>query len=193
MSASRLRKHANPGYLNDLTGTLNFLQSRFGLIQDAMTKPGSLAHTAYLVTIAVKGFDGALETLAGLLILLTGPQRLYHFAVRVTAPELGGDHEQVALAIRNGAHHLAINGAGFIIFYLLVHGLLKLGIAAALLRGKGRWIFPVSAIVLVGFIIFMVEKLTHQWSWWLFGFAMFDGLTLVLVLNEWRQGAKTRN
>ena len=101
-----------------------------------MTQRRSLAHTAYLVTIAIKGFDGALETLAGLLIWITGPQRLYRWAVRLTAPELGGNHEEAAL-------------------------------------------------VLTGFIAFMVEKLTHQWSNWLCGFAAFDALTLALVLNEW--------
>ena len=153
-----------------------------------MTKGKSLAHSAYLVTIAIKGFDGALETLAGLLIWITGPQLLYRWAVRLTAPELGGNHEDVALAIRHGAMHLAITGTGFIVFYLLVHGMLKLGIAIALLRGKGRWIFPVSALVLTGFILFMVEKLTHQWSDWLCGFAAFDALTLALVINEWRRG-----
>lgn len=153
-----------------------------------MRQHNTLAHKAYLVTIAIKGFDGALETLAGLLIWITGPQLLYRWAVRLTAPELGGNHEDVALAIRQGAQHLAINGAGFIVFYLLIHGMLKLGIAIALMRGKGRWIFPVSALVLSGFIAFMVEKLTHQWSNWLCGFAAFDALTLALVLNEWRRG-----
>ncbi len=35
----------------------------------------SPAHLAYLVTLMVKGFDGAVEILSGLVILLTGPQR----------------------------------------------------------------------------------------------------------------------
>ena len=158
-----------------------------------MTKRSSLAHLAYIVTIAIKGFDGGIETLAGLLIWITGPQRLYHWAVRVTAPELGGNHEDTAMAIRHGAEHLAINGAGFIVFYLLVHGLLKLGIALALLRGKGHWIFPVSALILCGFIAFMAEKLSHHFSGWLLGFALFDALTLALVLNEWLRGPKRQS
>jgi uncharacterized membrane protein len=157
-----------------------------------MKQRKSLAHTAYLITIGIKGFDGGLETLAGLLIWITGPQRLYRWAVRLTAPELGGNHEDTAMAIRHGAEHLAVNGAGFIVFYLLVHGLLKLGIATALLRGKGHWIFPVSALVLCGFIAFMGEKLSHQWSNWLLGFALFDALTLALVLNEWVRSARPK-
>src|SRR5471032_2890269 len=83
----------------------------------------SLTHIAYVVTVAIKGFDGGLETLAGLVIWLTGPQRLYRWVVRVTAPELyDGEHVRAVHAIRKGAEHLAITGGHFVVFYLLVHG-----------------------------------------------------------------------
>jgi len=148
----------------------------------------SLAHIAYVVTVAVKGFDGGLETLAGLVIWITGPQRLYRWVVRITAPELfDGDHVRAILAIRHGAEHLAITGGHFVVFYLLVHGLLKLGLATVLLRGGGRWIFPVGTLILTSFIVFMSYRLSQQWSNWLLGFALFDALTLALVLNEWRK------
>jgi uncharacterized membrane protein len=152
-----------------------------------MTRKSSLAHLAYVTTIAVKGFDGGLETLAGLVIWITGPQRLYRWVIRVTAPELyDGSHERAVHAIRSGAAHLATSGAGYIVFYLLVHGLLKLALAVVLLRGGGRWIFPVATAILCAFIAYMGVKLNENWSNWLLGFALFDALTLVLVLNEWR-------
>jgi uncharacterized membrane protein len=149
-------------------------------------------HLAYLATLTVKGFDGAVEILAGLVILLTGPQRIYHWVVRVTAPELyDGSHVAAVHAIRSGAEHLATTGAHFVEFYLIVHGLLKLALVLVLLRGGGRWIFPVGALILAGFISYMGWRLHQQWSNWLFGFALFDVLTLSLVLNEWRRSPKT--
>ena len=152
---------------------------------------GSLTHIAYIATIAVKGFDGGLETLVGLVIWLTGPQRLYRWVVRTTAPELyDGDHVQAVQAIRRGAEHLAITGGHFVVFYLLVHGVLKLTLAVVLLRGGGRWVFPVGAFILTSFIAFMCYRLSEQWSGWLLGFALFDALTLALVLNEWRKPAR---
>jgi uncharacterized membrane protein len=151
----------------------------------------SPAHLAYLATLIVKGFDGALEILSGLVILLTGPQRIYRWVVRVTAPELyDGSHIAAVHAIRRGAEHLATTGAHFVEFYLVVHGLLKLGLVIVLLRGGGRWIFPVGAVILVGFITFMSWRLSEQWSDWLLGFALFDVLTLALVLNEWAKTPK---
>jgi uncharacterized membrane protein len=150
----------------------------------------TLAHLAYVVTLAVKGFDGGLEILGGLVIWLTGPQRLYRWVVRVTAPELyDGSHTAAVHAIRRGAEHLATTGAHFVVFYLLVHGVLKLGLASVLLHGGGRWLFPLGAAVLVCFIAYMGYRLDQQWSNWLLGFALFDVLTLGLVLNEWRRAA----
>jgi uncharacterized membrane protein len=154
-------------------------------------KLARFAHLAYVVTIAIKGLDGGLETLGGLVIWITGPQRLYRWVFRVTAPELyNGDHVRAVEAARRGAEHLAVTGAHFVVFYLLVHGILKLALALVLLRGGGRWVYPLGTAILVGFIAFMTYRLSEQWSNWLLGFALFDAMTLALVLNEWRKPAR---
>ena len=150
-----------------------------------MSQKSSWLHNAYLGAILIKGFDGALEALAGLVILITGPQRLYRWVIRLTAPELTGHHPAIH-AIQHGAARLAEGPHDFVIFYLLMHGLLKLGIVLALLRGGGRWVFPLASLILTGFVLYMSWRLTIRWSDWLLGFALFDLLTLALVLNEWR-------
>ncbi len=76
------------------------------------------------------------------------------------------------------------------IFYLFVHGTLKMTITAVLLRGKGRWIFPVAIAILLGFIAFFGFDLSKQWSIWVLGLALFDTLTLALVANEWHSWSK---
>ena len=155
--------------------------------EERLAKRPQLLHDAYLGAILIKGFDGAVETLAGLVIALTGPQRLYEWVFRLTAPELGGGRPHPALhAIRTGAAKLASGPHHFVIFYLLVHGLLKLAIAVALLKGTARWVFPVTSLILSGFIAYMSWRLSLHWSDWLLGAALFDLLTLALVLNEWR-------
>jgi uncharacterized membrane protein len=156
-----------------------------------MTLSRSPIHLAYLVALAVKGFDGAVETLGGLVIYATGPDRIYRWVVRVTAPELyDGSHAAAMNAIRDGAERLATTNAHFVEFYLVAHGLLKLGLVMVLRTGRGRWIYPVGALMLLGFILYMSWRLHERWSGWLLGFALFDALTLALVLNEWRQYPK---
>lgn len=148
-------------------------------------------HLAYLITIAVKGFDGAIELLMGLLIGLAGPERLYFLILRLSAPELE-DHpaSPVVHAIRKGASDLATGHTGFAVTYLLIHGVLKLGLALALLRGGSRWIYPLASLILSGFIAYMSWRLALRWSPLLLGFALFDVLTLALVLNEWWRGGE---
>lgn len=144
-------------------------------------------HLAYLGAITIKGLDGLIEAVAGLILTLVTSKQIYDFAIWATAPELArhpGNH--TAHAIRHGAYGFAHSPHKFAIVYLLAHGLLKMGLAINLFI-EHLWIFPVSAIVLLGFIVFMGVKLGTHWSPWLFAFAVFDTVTLVLVLNEWRQ------
>jgi uncharacterized membrane protein len=158
---------------------------------------GSLAHLAYIVTIAVKGLDGALETVLGLVIWLTGPQRVYAFVLHFSAPELleePGNH-RFAQLLQHSASLLADSSAGLIVTivaYLLIHGILKLILSVTLLRGGGRWIYPLATVILLGFIGFMSWHLAQHWSNWVLGFALFDLLTLVLVLNEWHGPIRLR-
>jgi len=148
-----------------------------------------LAHLAYIITIAFKGIDGGIETLLGLIIWASGPSRWYAFLLHVSAPELleePGNHHFIEL-FRSGANNLLHSSISFIVAYLVIHGVLKLALALVLLRGGGRWIFPVATAILLGFIGFMSWHLADHWSNWVLGFALLDFITLLLVLNEWRQ------
>ncbi|HEX7741860.1 MAG TPA: DUF2127 domain-containing protein [Sphingobium sp.] len=156
-----------------------------------MARRSVLLHYAYLAAILIKGIDGALEALAGLVITASGPERAYDWVLGFTAPELTAYHPALH-AIRNGATRLAESSHGFVIFYLLVHGILKLGVVVALLRGGGRWVFPAASLILTGFVAYMGASLAVHWSGWVLSFALFDLVTWALVLNEWRSGERSR-
>jgi uncharacterized membrane protein len=146
----------------------------------------SLAHRAYLVAIGIKGLDGAVELLLGGVVAILGAQRFSAWLIAWSAPEIAGNPENPVMHfVRHSADNLAHASTAFVIVYLLAHGVLKLGIAINLLRGKS-WIYPVAVAILAGFIAFMSFRLSHHWSAWLFAFALFDVVTLALVINEWR-------
>jgi uncharacterized membrane protein len=145
-------------------------------------------HFAFLAAIVIKGVDGVIEAVVGLVIWFAGSWPIYRFVVRITAPDLAETAEgHAAHLLQHGASTLAHASHPFVVTYLLIHGFLKLAIAISLLLGKA-WIFPIASAVLVGFILYMGFRLTTHWSGWLLGFALFDALTLLLVLNEWRNG-----
>jgi uncharacterized membrane protein len=147
----------------------------------------TLSHLAYLVTILFKGFVGFLEFSGGVIIAVSGPQRLYSFVLSYPVPELyDHGHAHAARLISQGASLLAQSQTTFIIFYLLVHGILKMAITTVLLRGRGEWVFPFASVILAGFIVYMSYELLDEWSNWILALALFDTFTLSLVLNEWR-------
>ena len=151
----------------------------------------SLLHTAYLATIIIKGLFGLLEFCGGMIIATFGPQRLYGLVLRVINPELyEGGHIRTSQLVLEGATALAQTRGHFVIFYLFVHGILKMTITAVLLCGHGRWVFPVASIILLGFIAFFSFELSRHWSDWVLGLALFDSLTLALVVNEWQNWKK---
>jgi uncharacterized membrane protein len=110
-------------------------------------RKGAAVHAAYLVAIGIKGFDGIIETVLGLLIAMAGPDRLYLAVLHVTTPELE-EHpaSHAARALQDGAAALAQSASAFAVVYLLVHGILKSGLVASLLLGH-RWIFPFAIAI----------------------------------------------
>jgi uncharacterized membrane protein len=146
----------------------------------------SLAHRAYLAAITIKGLDGAFELALGGIVAVLGAHRFSAWLISWSTPEIAGNTENPVMHfVRHGADGLAHASTAFVIVYLLAHGVIKLGIAINLLRGKS-WIYPVAVAVLAAFVAFMSFRLTHHWSVWLFAFALFDAVTLALVVNEWR-------
>jgi len=144
------------------------------------------ARIAFLVTVAIKGIDGIIETILGLFIALVGPDKLLMLVLRFTVPELHNNPaNRVAEAVQSGAAKLTTIGT-FAIVYLLVHGILKAGIAVDLLRGK-RWIFVPAILILSGFVLFLGYRTVQHWSAWSCSLALFDLFTVMLVINEWRQ------
>lgn len=162
-----------------------------GFGQEGRLKRARWAHVAFLATVAVKGIDGVIETLLGLLIAMVGPDGLFLLVLRFTTPELQvNPGDSFAKAVQSGAAGL-IHAGGFAVYYLLIHGILKAGIAVNLLRGK-RWIFAPSLVILGGFVLYLGYRTAQHWSWWSFSFALFDLFTLALVINEWTQPQKRR-
>jgi uncharacterized membrane protein len=156
------------------------------------TKAGQASglRLAFLAAVAIKGIDGLIETAAGLFLAIAGPWSFYALVVWLTAPELDFHPASKAVhAVRHGAASLAQGSDHFVLVWLLAHGVIKLALAIELLRGR-KWIFPVAAAVLAGFVGYMLFRLTLHWSAWLLAFALFDVITIVLVLREWRTKAR---
>jgi hypothetical protein len=65
-------------------------------------KPSGLFHLGYMVTVALKGVDGALETALGLLVAVAGTERLADFMLSFIVPEL---EQHPASRVLHAAQH----------------------------------------------------------------------------------------
>ena len=146
-----------------------------------------------MITVAIKGIDGGIETILGLLLAIVGSQQLADMILDFIVPELEQHPtSRVLQAAHHGATGLSHNSGHFAVAYLLIHGALKAGIAYNLLLEK-RWIFVPAFIVLTSFVAFMGIRLAEHWSVWLLALALFDVLTLALVVREYARLRSTQS
>ncbi len=136
--------------------------------------------------VLIKGLDGALEVLGGLVLWLTARPNLIHIVDILTRGELAEDPKDlVATHLRAMAHHLSAGQQHFVSFYLLGHGVIKLVLVTGLLRGW-HWSFPAATTALLAFISYQSYRLTQSPSALLLGLTVLDIAVVALVIHEWR-------
>lgn len=150
-------------------------------------KPKSLLDRTFEVGIILKGLDGVLELLGGLLLLLVSPDTINRLAVTITQGELSQDpHDFIANRILHTAHHLTGSSLLFGALYLLSHGIVKIVLVAALLRNK-LWAYPWMIAFLGVFIIYQIYRVVLDHSLSLTALTIFDAFIAWLTWREYKQ------
>ena len=146
-------------------------------------------HQVFEASILAKGAFAIGEILGGLALALVGVGTIYRLAVLVTQSELLEDPaDPIARFILDAADHLSADGKTFAALYLLSHGVIKLALIIALLRGK-LWAYPASLVVFSLFIAYQIYRFTYTHSVGLVILSVFDLVVLWLVWHEWRVAA----
>ena len=146
-------------------------------------------HRAFDVGVGLKGLDGALEIIGGLLLLTIGPTHLSALVRQLTQHELSEDpHDLVAGYLVSLSRGLAAGGQLFGAMYLLTHGITKLALVAALLKRR-LWAYPTAIGVFGLFAAYQVYRYTFTRSWYLI---MLTFLDAVVIWLTWREYAKVK-
>jgi uncharacterized membrane protein len=141
----------------------------------------------FRISIIIKGIDGLIETIGGLLLLIATPASIQHLADNLTRHELSTDpHDFIATFIMHSAHNLTATSTIFGAIYLLAHGLIKIGLVIALLYNK-LWAYPAMLVVLLIFIVYQLIRLNQGFSWGLTILTVFDGFVFIMT---WLEGRK---
>ena len=155
-------------------------------------KPSSLLDRTFQIGIILKGLDGVLETVGGLLLLAISPAQINRIVHDLTQHELSQDpHDFVANHLLRYAHGLTGHAVTFAAIYLLVHGLIKVVLIVALLRNK-LWAYPWLIAVLILFIAYQLYLIALKPTVGLSLLTAFDALIVWLTWREWRKQLANR-
>ena len=146
--------------------------------------PGWWRHHLFQLGMVVKGLDGILEVAGGVLLAVLGPAGVGRTVTFLTQHELSEDPgDRLARWVVEHFGHLAAGTVLFASAYLLVHGAVKVVLAAGLIRGR-LGVFPWGLGFLGTFILYQAYRLTVRPS---VGLAALTVLDLVIVALVWRE------
>jgi uncharacterized membrane protein len=150
-------------------------------------RPRDLLDQTFEVGIILKGLDGVLEVIGGLLLLVVSPATIDRLVTSLTQHELSEDpHDFLATHLLKTAHGLTGSAVLFGAVYLLAHGLVKVILVAALLKNQ-LWAYPWTIAFLGVFIVYQLYRLSLKPSIGLTVLTIFDGLIAWLTYREYRK------
>ena len=143
-------------------------------------------HRFFIVGVFIKGIDGVLELIGGVLLLLTSKAGLNVLVIFLTQRELSEDPgDRIANYLLQVAHDLTLSTKLFGVFYLLGHGAVKVFLGINLLRER-LWAFPVAIGILTLFVLYQTYRLGNHFSPVLLFLTAFDVAVLFSIWREHR-------
>jgi uncharacterized membrane protein len=162
--------------------------NRSAATADTPAKPLSPAlDKTFKVGLVLKGLDGVLEVVGGILLLFLSPTAIEHLVRVLTAHELSEDpHDLVARYLLHTTAHLNHGTTLFGAIYLLSHGIAKIVLVALVLRDK-LWAYPWLIALLLAFIAYQLYQIIAvRFSAGLTALTVFDAFLVWLTWREYR-------
>jgi uncharacterized membrane protein len=143
-----------------------------------------LEHKIVQTLIYVKGIIGVLEALAGIIMLMIGPNTLSRFVGLLFDYDLEDKENFVSKFLYDAANNLSMRMHIFIALYMIVHGIVFIAVVFALIYKK-IWAFPIAGTMLGLFIIYQIRELSRAFSLTMMILTIVDILLLILLTFEY--------
>jgi uncharacterized membrane protein len=143
----------------------------------------NLLHRSFRTGITLKGLDGLLESVAGIL-LVVHPDIIRRIGIKMWISETLHDPTPLAPHLAHASEKLANASPHFAAMYLLAHGIAKVLLVAALWMNK-IWAYPAAIVGFSGFVVWEIFRFTHTHSIALILLALFDLAVIALIWMEY--------
>lgn len=142
----------------------------------------------YVIGVIVKGLDGAVEFLVGVILLLA--PNLPHAALEAVADRASQHPSTIARFVGSYLEslddRLAQSGLLLLIVFLILHGAIKLVLVYCLLRKLHR-VYPIAMVVLCAFLAYQLYLLVVAPTVTLGILVALDAVIVFLVYREYRE------
>lgn len=152
-----------------------------------------MLHETFRASITLKGIDGILEAIGGVLLWFVKPSSVTALSFVLFEHELPLDrHDFIATHVLHFSEKLANGGKVFPSIYLISHGVIK-AVLVTLLWFDKLWAYPLTIAVFAIFCIYQVYRFTHTHAISLALLTVFDLLIIYLTWAEYRAQRERRN
>jgi len=142
------------------------------------------------VGILLKFLHGFFELLTGIFLVTPGRIVADNLVIAITRAEIAEDPSDL---IANYLIHVTGNVAGgvnfFVVFYLLLHGIVNTALAFALLKNK-MWAYPWAIAIFGLFIVYQIYRYLHTYSLLLLFLTIFDIFIVAVIWLEYNNKKK---
>jgi len=147
----------------------------------------AILHLTFRIGITLKGLDGVLETIGGLLLWFMKPAGLNASVREFCLHELSRDpNDFIATHLMHVSERLAAADPLFASVYLLSHGIVKIVLVIALWFDQ-LWAYPMTIAIFGAFTAYEFYRFIHKHSPFLGVLSLLDAIVVLLTWHEYRQ------
>ncbi|HVK26656.1 MAG TPA: DUF2127 domain-containing protein [Actinokineospora sp.] len=145
--------------------------------------------TLFRLAMLAKALDGAVQVVGALILAMVPPAVITGIANAVVSRDLVGDHNgTLAHHLTRAANDLAVDRT-FAVVFLLLHGLVKLGLVAVLHRRLVA-AYPAVCAILGLFVAYELVRGIRTGSAGMFVFAALDTVVVAVIAREFRRARR---
>jgi uncharacterized membrane protein len=144
-------------------------------------------HILFDISLIGKAVDGVLEVIGGVVLFFVNPDQINGMLRVLTQHELSKDpHDVLANLLLHSVQNLSTGTEVFAAFFLLWHGVVKVGLVWALFR-RHLWAYPIAIVAFGLFLAYQVYRYSHTRSVWLLALSILDLFVIVLTWLEYKR------